>query len=1161
MIMKLHRFKINRKKIKNNLSRILGVVLVSVAIIALGVEAFAAHEKGNYEGGSGGGSFSTPACSGYVCWNVTSDGAFWVEYTYNGPTAASRLGFNYGIWRDDTISDCKVGSKFYVLATRLHYGNKAAREWGVTEGGTAGAKGMLSIGEVYSRGQTLDGRQDNITSAMLGGGRIVPEATAKAQYDRFADEHIREGHPYAAGSDLTWFCGEKDTTTTTTITRTDDPPRTACSATKYRYLANTESRIAVQNMSLDGRTNRPDLNPVKARGVRSPLHTDSGLTMESDNSVQTIAKPGDSVYFYHCISMTVRYGGWVPNQDSWNSGEQGYSNNYPNGTNHFKIEAFPNNNFLFDEGQISNINSQTANVTALNTALFTPNSGLDIFTSGDRYGIDVVAPIGKSSTYNCKNIAWYNSRDPFIKGGFQIPGFKTGSCDSASKVGISNLVGRTFGQKHTFNALTVWERYHHSRWGGCSCGDNSAGAINYGDYGEYPGSFSGTPGKIQLPYQCGPRGANDCNWTCDNCCDRYGNCISGSYKDYYYPWVSTANNGTGYFMYHKMEKDYGNKTKKATVYTPYNFETTTGSGIDEGDVIFQGSSVSSNFTWKIKKRTNNATSSFAYATITPSNTKIQMVEFILAPDAEQAVEGKIDAKKDPCAYYTAEKRGAVNCNIIDEKGGEQNPEGRYSGKSYSASYIRLVPDNDEYVGYKYCVAVGIWPSDSHDYMGNELWQQYSTGEGGAMDAGQYWNISSASCRTIAKKPSFQVWNGSIYTQGTINTSLSQKMTGKSGGEEKGNNFHYNQTAIFGSWADYAIVTDDESINGISSGAVLGYHNGKYNLSGGGGIATTVASNYTNLSPMTISNSSGSGSVGIGRVNASTSINTNLQRLNSRYRDKAKTYASDASEGAYGSQPTINTASTGTQYVYYNGSTNISSIGIRRASSKPNQTTRREGSNLIKTIGDGVNDNTLIIYVTGDLTIDQNICLGTGCSNDPTKLRTYNTISTNASAKLPQIIIFANNVYVTQDVNRIDAWLIVPNGTIDTCKGFNIGNNLAARDAKQRYTDYGNCYKTLVVNGPIYTNNIALKRTAGNNHGFAPDDNIDVLDRSLGSTGECTIDRNGNINNRYPCDATKGSVAPAEIFNLRADTYIWAYNQAERYSEAVVTYTRELAPRY
>ena len=81
----------------------------------------------------------------------------------------------------------------------------------------------------------------------------------------------------------------------------------------------------------------------------------------------------------------------------------------------------------------------------------------------------------------------------------------------------------------------------------------------------------------------------------------------------------------------------------------------------------------------------------------------------------------------------------------------------------------------------------------------------------------------------------------------------------------------------------------------------------------------------------------------------------------------------------------------------------------------------------------------------------------------------------------------------------------------------------------------------------------LLRTAGANHGNGDSlaDSLtddDPRERSLGST-------------RSTSDARRGSAAPAEIFNLRADAYIWAYNQAQRYSEAVVTYTRELAPRY
>ena len=1116
---------VNKIKSYMDPSMIIGVILIAVSVFMVGVGVFAKKETTGYNGNSGEGSFSTPTCGGYVCWNVTSDGAFWVEFDYNGPIAASSLGFNYGVWKDATISGCKVGTKFYVLATRLHYGIKAEQEWGKTNGSTAGAKGMLSIGEVYSRGQTLDGRQDGVQETLGNGGRIVPESTAYSEYYKVVDgvdfgyQHaVIEGHPYAAGSNLAWFCGDPDITPTPP-TPTPTPPTTfTCSDPYLRGYGRTTTRIAVKNTSLgDGWT---------ASGTRSGLPSDSGWT-DGGGEYYTIAKPGDSIQFLHAVCMQDRYARKTSTQDSWTSAES-HDTIYDIPAQSFKIEAIPDY-YAFGNG-INVVNSQSQNVTAYE-GWYSSQGRAGVMVDSLKYGIQTLSPTPDNNEYDCDAIAQYANKDPYIKdANFHIPGFDSGSCNSASKT-RSNTVGQTVTQYHTFDSMKVWEMYYHSASNNCGCETTSSSYTNY-TASDYHG---GTNGHIKDYYcvtngTCCPGGVS-CN------CDQYGNncgcCRSATqYRINDYP-----------YMYHTMHKNYGEMTKTAKVYVPYNFETSTRSGIDSGDVIFQGSTVISSFSWEILKRSNNRTSSFAYATVTPSNTKVQMVEFILTPDVADNVSGSTTSTSDPCSYYGS---GAVQCNIINENNGNQNPTGNYNGASNAASYTRLVPDNDEFVGYKYCVAVGIWPSDSHDYQGNELKNQYSYGFGGAMDAGDYWNISGASCRTIAKRPSFQVWNGSIYTQGEISTSISQKMTGKSGGEERGNNYHYDQTTLFGSWADYAIVTDDETVRGMSSGAVLGYNNWRYNLSGGGGINTSAAGNYSNLSPVTVSNNS---TIGVGNINASTAINTNLERLYSRYRDKVQTLSKTQDEGNHGSAERIYTSSTGLQYVYYNGNTNISSLGIENyGSSRPNQTTRREGSNLIKTLGDGTNDNTLVIYINGDLTIDNNICLGTGCSNDPTRLRTYNSISTNASAKLPQVLIFANNVYVTQDVNRIDAWLIVPSGTIDTCKGFSIGNNLAARDAKQRYTQYGNCYKTLVVNGPVYANSIALKRTAGNNHGFAPDDGTNVLDRSIGSTGAST-------------DADKGSVAPAEIFNLRADAYIWAYNQAERSSEAVVTYTRELAPRY
>ena len=236
-----------------------------------------------------------------------------------------------------------------------------------------------------------------------------------------------------------------------------------------------------------------------------------------------------------------------------------------------------------------------------------------------------------------------------------------------------------------------------------------------------------------------------------------------------------------------------------------------------------------------------------------------------------------------------------------------------------------------------------------------------------------------------------------------------------------------------------------------------------------------------------------------------------------------------------------------QFVYFDGNLKTSELGIRNVANGINQTTsRNRNKDLVKGLGDGKNDNTLVIYVRGNLVIDNNICLGEGCLGNGMQLVDYRfNRKTNSAAKLPQVLIFADNINITENVTRVDAWLVA-NNTLNTCAGHD-PNSVVAKDALNRYSE-GVCYKTLMVNGPVYASELILPRTAGATHGYSPRDSSDVLYRRYGATGESS-------------DSILGSGTPAEIFNLRADAYLWAYNQAQRYSEAIVTYKRELAPRY
>ena len=112
--------------------------------------------------------------------------------------------------------------------------------------------------------------------------------------------------------------------------------------------------------------------------------------------------------------------------------------------------------------------------------------------------------------------------------------------------------------------------------------------------------------------------------------------------------------------------------------------------------------------------------------------------------------------------------------------------------------------------------------------------------------------------------------------------------------------------------------------------------------------------------------------------------------------------------------------------------------------------------------------------------------------------------------VPQLIILADTINIQSGVQRVDAWLVA-NQTINTCA--NGPANLTLND----------CNRPLTVNGPTIARTLLLRRTAG-----------------AGAVSASSY---------------------AERFNLRADTYIWAYNQAQYNTTMRTTHIRELAPRY
>ncbi len=176
--------------------------------------------------------------------------------------------------------------------------------------------------------------------------------------------------------------------------------------------------------------------------------------------------------------------------------------------------------------------------------------------------------------------------------------------------------------------------------------------------------------------------------------------------------------------------------------------------------------------------------------------------------------------------------------------------------------------------------------------------------------------------------------------------------------------------------------------------------------------------------------------------------------------------------------------------------------------------------------------THIIYVEGDVTIDR-----------PIKV---SNAAVDSIYQLPQVIIYATgDINIDPSVERIDAWLIAGK-KVNTCNGW-VSGNIEDTESRDNGTEahikgYNNrdtttCAKQLVINGPVFAESLETHRSFGAGRGETNDDE----DSSL----------------TYDTRAVSG-----EVFNLSADTYLWAYAQAGRYDSSYTeAYSRELPPRY
>ncbi len=1183
---------------------LLFTITISAAVFSLiSHDTFAATNCGSNAGGhdqscGGDGSSKTRTCHNNSCNSVVySKATGWEKVTvpasgqvyapslkYGGidyaggniPTGNAAVGANYYLHAVYAAADGYVtldGNRTYVtkgqFLTYIPVGGFPKADGSYDKAFAAAFLGGHSNGQY---GALSDAQVRSIYNAMVAAGKISGDTQFMAEWLGFGGLDNPMALSQVELADLLQMLCDAGFCDTT-----DKPPVPVPSCHEGSHAGWTEGHAYVQNMT-------------KGEGLQE------GAT--------TWARPGDTVRFAidYCWGVGA-VGGSLGNPSSpWAIYPGGHAVTKFGVVNEvwFAISAERNANYLFGENEkaISGGSNNKKNLLTNPHQSLIGNTGVD-FSNNDvdatsDYAFVTMSPSMKGADQSKYNCQIFDFSPYWVDFGYQVPGVATGSCSAiANNGGNMSDVGHSISQTIRYNYATAWQMWKHIEDGVCVTGvcthdppgavpyivshrihaDNDLNQLNEANTNVYTNEFPdlatarGTNGLWGLVWKhrgdtamhmrdCDSSGCGCGGWHrwvingCSYCTNRDedGSCTNEEYYDCYVGCsggdgcVCSGTNGK-YFNYPTKNystamQDLGERSSTATVNVPYSYRTNTESYIQANDYIYIGEDVSSNFTVDIIPRVvTEVRSDEAYATLVDGY--ISAVEFMVSADDpfnEGGLQGSNNAgSTDPCAWY----QGVFGRNFISDGckevwhvDGPLNPEGRYMGITYNESKTRVVPDLERYpVGSKYCVAVGISTSDSHEDPENPTVSGMSHISG--------WRISGISCRTIVKKPNFQVWNGGLYTNGSITTSISEKNYAAELGDS------YEPTRIFGSWEEYYVVAADDVV-GFASGAALGYRGFNQTTLGLPGGAV-VSSNYCDRSKMTISNSTCSNNYA-GWSGVYTSMEVTKERIYSRYTDSGKGNG-------------VHTLDNGATYVRYSGDTKISDLtNLSGAHSTPSNT--EISANYIVQRKSTINadseqttsnyaSNALVIHITGNLEIDRNICTGNGdCSvgNNGSRLilgNRNNDYYTNIYS-LPQIIVIVEgDVTITQNVNQIDAWLVVGSrngsggGNIDTCKEFLRGTS---------GTEV--CGNPIIFNGPIIADSISLNRTAGADPGYR--------DGSGQRTGRTESPANQALVQNL---ANDGSVSPGEIFNMRPDSLYWAFSQAQRFSQANVTYIRELAPRY
>lgn len=415
--------------------------------------------------------------------------------------------------------------------------------------------------------------------------------------------------------------------------------------------------------------------------------------------------------------------------------------------------------------------------------------------------------------------------------------------------------------------------------------------------------------------------------------------------------------------------DQNAATDTAMVKVPYNFVNTATVSLAGGsDVVYAGETAQLGSARITVHTRGNMVTKGTYATKVDGS-EVRLIAYSSNSDSGSAVAGYGSYNSNLCSlmpsthgnctiddYDGAGRSGTLNKNENYQSG---TTESRFGGRSYNVY--------DVSAGEYFCVAAAVYPytvqgnTDVQDTNGRAPWVT----NGG----GYSWYVSEPSCKKIAKRPSMQVWGGSLFTAGEIATQpgIKNVVTGY---------YSYTPTSeanttVFGSWVEQSILAPFSPVSGLASGAATaGYGTTSRTPTAGlGGSREGRNVSFCVRSQLTMPNSTcGLMQVAGGSGSVATTKPSDKAALIARF-----------------------TGSDQTGFLYDNSTAEL--------------------GDTVVPIG-----RTWVIHRSGDFRIRGNVRYEDGYMN---------------GTEIPKLVIYARNIWIDCGVGRVDAVLIAEEA-VNTC---------------------------------------------------------------------------------------------------------------------------------